>query len=419
MARGNRPEPSSDLWDLVLDMDWPRVVLHARSEPQDANFLEGHWHETPLYLACQHDPPVEALRAVIEAHPESVQICSRENRDLPIHIACRYQADASILEALLKDYPKTATETTKWGRTPIMTLWDSRTNKMNENDDFWNKVLIILRAAARSHAINRDYFCGICCSMVDCADSNNSDVDSNKQLSPTLAVGKEEQIFFVHAAVSLGAKGCPIEVLSYVMEKYPKQVFQRDERGHLPLHIAIQNVSWSKHKRRRLKPKEKPFLTYLLKAYPGSARERINSDHGRYPLHSAVANGHSWLQGVKDIFLAAPEVLIVRDPVTGLFPFQLAGIQVAEDKACDIDNLETVYQLLKARPDVIYYLQEAARRKKELNPTISTIYSRKNANNCMLFIAAFVDLFETAILHFGISHLDVLFRLRKWLNKSK
>jgi len=317
MSKSNRPEPSSDLWDLVLDMDWPRVVQHARSEPQDADFREGHWHETPLYLACQHDPPVEALWAVIEAHPESVQITSRENYDLPIHIACRYQADTPILEALLKDYPKTATESTKWGWTPIMILWDFRENEMNhattvslnDNDKFWNKVLVVLRAAARFHSTNIDHFDGICFSKVNGADSKASDADNSKKIPSILAAGQEERIFFVHAAVSLGAQGCPIEVLSYAMEKYPKQVFQRDQRGHLPLHVAIQKISWSKHKRRRLKPKEKTFLSCLLKAYPGSARERIYSDHDRYPLQSAVANGHTWLHGVQDIFLAAPEVL--------------------------------------------------------------------------------------------------------------
>ena len=379
MERGNHPEPSSDLWDLVLDMDWPRVVQHVKKQPQDANFQDGHWHETPLYLACQHDPPLEALRAVIEAHPESVQIASTENRDLPIHIACRYQAETEILEALLKDFPKTATEFTKWRWTPIMILYDSRKNRKNGNDGFWDKVLVLLRATARARLMNNDHCDGICFRKVRRRDSKDSDINIFKELSIAPVAGQEERIFFVHAAVSMGAKGCPIEVLSYVMEKYPKQVRVRDQSGHLPLHVAIQKVSWSKHGRRRLKPKEKAFLENLLKAYPGGARERIYSDHHRYPLHSAIAYGHSWSQGVQDIFLAAPECLIVRDPYTGLFPFQLAGVPIAEEKSFGIDNLETVYQLLRARPDVIFYLQEAA--------SISTAKKyQKRMNNRMLFV---------------------------------
>lgn len=444
MTKGNRPEPSSDLWDLVLDMDWPRVVKHAKSEPQDADFLEGHWHETPLYLALQYDPPIEVIRAVIEAHPKSVQIASRENCDLSIHIACRYQADTAILEALLKDYPRTVMETTKWGLTPMKILWDFRATKtdhatmvpLNENYEFWNKVLVLLRAAERSHSMNIEHFDEMHRRNFDGLDSKISDIDNSLKLSPPLVAREEDRIFFVHAAVSLGAQGCPIEVLSYVMEKYPKQVFQRDARGHLPLHIAIQKVSWSKRKKRRLKPKEKPFLKCLLKAYPGSARKRIYSDHDRFPLHSALGNGHSWTRGIEDVFLAAPEVLLARDPFTRLFPFQLAGVPITEEKSSDVDVLETVYQLLRTQPDVIYYLQEAERRKKKPKPTHSTKDSRKRPSKQMLFIAftkrlfgiipvgtchksSVVDLFGTVVWDTSFLHLDVLFRLKNSLNKNK
>jgi hypothetical protein len=41
-------ELCSDLWDLVLDMDWPRVMDHAQEHPVDAEWQDGHWHETPL-----------------------------------------------------------------------------------------------------------------------------------------------------------------------------------------------------------------------------------------------------------------------------------------------------------------------------------------------------------------------------------
>eukprot|EP00536_Pseudo-nitzschia_multiseries_P012544 jgi/Psemu1/290361/fgenesh1_pg.485_\ len=83
------PTPTSDLWDLVLDLDWPRVTEHASKHPPDSRFVEGHWHETPLYLACQHHPPLEAVEAIVDACPSSVKIASREHGDLPLHIACR------------------------------------------------------------------------------------------------------------------------------------------------------------------------------------------------------------------------------------------------------------------------------------------------------------------------------------------
>ena len=380
MARGNRnivPDPSSDLWDLVLDMDWPRVVQHAKSHPQDADFLDGHYHETPLYLACQHDPPLAALNAVIEAHPESVKIASTEHRDLPIHIACRYQAKKETLEALLKDYPETATRNTKWGWTPIMTLWENK--KDDSSDEFWDKVLVILRATARSRLLNSDRLDDIRCTNTNVNRPNYQAPSSSTRAGED--VTDEDGRFLVHAAVSMGAKGCPIEVVSYIMEMYPQQVFQRDHSGHLPLHVLIQKVTWSKHRKRRLKPKEKPILEGLLKAHPQSAREKIHNDHHRYPLHSAVANGHCWSHGVRELFLAAPESLVIRDPCTGLFPFQLAAIPIVEEYCFGIDNLETVYQLLRARPDVIFYLQQVAAKQRA--PTAKN--STKRVSRRMLF----------------------------------
>jgi len=415
MARGNLPVPSSDLWDLVLDMDWPRVVQHAKSQPQDADFLEGHWHETPLYLACQHDPPLEALQAVIQAHPKSVQIASTQNRDLPIHIACRYQAGTDVLEALLQHYPKTATGTTKWGWTPLLTLWESCKEEKEENDDFWEKVLVLLRAVARSRLIAINPFDDICCTKVNGVVSKNPKDPSSVSLS-----NQQEDIFFVHAAASVGARGCPIEVLSFVMEKYPKQVFQRDEKGHLPLHVLLEKVTWSKHRKRRLKPKEKPFVESLLHAYPGSGRERNISDHRRYPLHSAIANGHTWSQGVREIFLAAPECIIVRDPYTGLYPFLLAAVPIVEEKSYGVDNVETVYQLLRARPDVIFSIQEDSKQKEK-----PKIYARKGRTKRMLYEERprkhilFDSLGGRFIWDAGMPHLDGFFRVRKLVYKTR
>ena len=394
MRRANRPEPSSDLWDLVLDMNWQEVIVHAREQPQDANFVEGHWHETPLYLACQHEPPIEALSAIIEAHPESVRIASRENQDLPIHIACRYQASTAILEALLKHFPETALVPTKWGRTPITTLCDARRKEnkdatliaLCDDKEFWNKVLVVLSAIARTYHNGVPYMY----SEISSRDVNPG--DAKMEFAPFLAPLEEESTFFVHAAVSLGAQGCPVEVLSSVMKKYPEQVFQRDQWGRLPLHVGIQRITWSKHRKRRLKPKEQPFLTVLLDAFPLAAREQACNDNGRYPLHSAIANGHAWEGGIRDIFLAAPEILSVRDPISGLFPFQLAALPAVAKISKEMDSFETSYRLLRARPDIIDRIQPTGQGKKKSglhDRTTEVLMSRRGKRLSFSVIATF------------------------------
>ena len=137
--------PCDGLWDLVLDMDWTRAIQHAKLCPQDAAWQDGHWHETPLYLACQNDAPVAVIRALKEAFPGSTLVTCRANHDLPLHIACRYQVPLDVLEELLRGFPQTAAQHQRWGKSPLYTLWDFR---QSENGEFWQKVYCLLFAVA-------------------------------------------------------------------------------------------------------------------------------------------------------------------------------------------------------------------------------------------------------------------------------
>jgi len=212
------------------------------------------------------------------------------------------------------------------------------------------------------------------------------------------------------AAVTLGASGCPAEVLSRLLREDPQQLRERDQWGRLPLHVAIQRannnnnnnntnsnnsnsnsnsnnntngkqsvrtrVRTRRHRRRRRRPREGPVLERLLEAFPGAARCPCGGGR-RFPLHEAIASGHSWSGGVGALFAAAPGLLAVRDPVTGLWPFALAACRETLQGTCssDVDNgnkkgnekanengnetdadtegLETAYELLRKGPDVL------------------------------------------------------------------
>ncbi|MGK3736181.1 MAG: hypothetical protein ACI8RD_007153, partial [Bacillariaceae sp.] len=386
---GSDVPESSDLWDLVLDMNWSGCVELAKNQPQDAKFEDGHWHETPLFLASSLSPPVEVIHAIIDAHPESVWVTSRENLDLPIHVACHNQAETTILEELLKLFPETATERTRWGKTPLMALWDSRTkSKIPLDENYWKKVLVILGAVARTLQMDTENDGNIITGL-------SKDGSPNKALSDDTHIhdttNDEDDIFFVHGAVSLGQQNCPIEVLLFVMNAYPRQVFQRNKYGHLPLHISTQRVLWSKNKKRRFQPNEQTFISCLLQAYPVGARERIYSDHNRYPLHSAIANGHTWSRGVQDIFLAAPEIVLIRDPSTKLFPFQLSAVPILDGNDNGVD-LETVYKLLRSRPDVINYCLQLQRTKKKTDQTTNSTIKRLISSVLVVCIRSAFDM---------------------------
>jgi hypothetical protein len=89
---------------------------------------------------------------------------------------------------------------------------------------------------------------------------------------------------------------------------------------------------------------------------------------GRLPIHFAIATGkRSWRLGLLDQLIRLhPDGLLRRDPLTGLYPFQLAAMANEETPPikspgshhdCTLSSaivaLETVYQLLRKSPHVI------------------------------------------------------------------
>lgn len=377
--------PSCDLWDLVLDMDWERVVEHAKEFPLDAEWMDGHWHESPLYLACQSNAPLAAVQAIIDAYPKAILTHSRANKDLPLHIACRYQADEAILAELVKLYPVTAVEQTLCGRTPIMALWEFRpesnaaasnatgrddgeiVNGTDDNQDeiFWRKILVLLVAVARfreepeyrnqvpatrSKKFRNAFSSGQVAqaNQLSTCKALPTTVTSTSTMTTT-TVRTTTGGFIVHAAASLGSLSCPVQVLEFALRRAPKQASQRDCWGQLPLHIAVGPTLRSNTTRRKYKPREREFIRRLLAAYPGAAREQIEVDNGRFPLHAALANRHTWSGGVDCLFHAAPELVFVPDPTTKLYPFQLAAVPVGDN----LVELDTIYHLFRSQPDVL------------------------------------------------------------------
>jgi hypothetical protein len=356
------PPPCSDLYDLVLDMDWSRAMVHCQHHPQDAKYQDGDGLESPLYLACQWNPPLELFQVLIKANPEALTWTSREHADLPLHMICRYSSTTvAVLKEFLKMAPATACHATKYGKTPLWVLWDYArpdclkmtterpwTQDQHEQvETFWAKVELLVDAIATSR--------------------QQSWPDSGK---------KKTRLYKIHALVSMGALACPCPILEYLCDQYPQELDTRDESGQLPLHLAVGPSQWQPCGHRTYKPREQHFIHLLLSRYPQAARVCLffrrdyyydkqtgkwtspsaPSTRGvdplllRYPLHIALANRHTWEGGVRELFQAEPGMLGVRDPVTRLYPFQLAAIPFRDNLVVDTG---TIFQLLRQRPDLL------------------------------------------------------------------
>jgi hypothetical protein len=158
----------------------------------------------------------------------------------------------------------------------LQVLWKFRPEGAEQDERFWKKVILILRAIATF---------------------KDGEMQSKEN--------RDEHI--LHAAVSLKALSCPIEIFKFLVSRYPNQVFQRDSRGMLPLHVAVGPTAWSESTRRKYRPREQHFVSILLKLNPNAANEKLRSNHNRYPLHIALTNRHTWSGGIQFLLHAAPE----------------------------------------------------------------------------------------------------------------
>lgn len=100
------------------------------------------------------------------------------------------------------------------------------------------------------------------------------------------------------------------------------------------------------------------ILKQITNLYPQAAAKL--SDDGKFPLHIAISSGHSWIPGVQAIYRAYPHAGRVRDPETGLFPFQLSAMKKhgpkddAEwERKRHLSELTTAFELLRRDPDII------------------------------------------------------------------
>lgn len=290
---------SCELYDLVIDMDWDAVALHAKKHPQDAAWEDGEWHETPLYCACQNSPSEQAIRALLQAYPPAAQMGSK-NGDLPLHIACRWRASVGVIRALLEYAPTTACVATKYGKTPLVALWEGYKTSNGEQEVYQctcEKSILLMEAIAHFHGF----------------------------------LLEDGEPFCLFAAMKME---CPDAPLYLVLEEYKHQISMCDKQKRLPLHVAVDVGIPS---RRKL---HKCVFEHLLERYPEAATIP-DPVTGRLPLHTMVCNpAYSWKE-IEVVFQSYPRAMAARDPLTGLLPFLLAP------------SVETCFCLLTAQPHAL------------------------------------------------------------------
>jgi hypothetical protein len=92
----------------------------------------------------------------------------------------------------------------------------------------------------------------------------------------------------------------------------------------------------------RLDKKEE--IEMIVKAEPKTAR--IRNQKGFLPLHLAIQNDKCWEGGIQALVEAFPDALAMRDPVDKLHPFQLAAHS---------EDVDTTFELLRVNNTVLFH----------------------------------------------------------------
>jgi hypothetical protein len=143
--------------------------------------------------------------------------------------------------------------------------------------------------------------------------------------------------------IACSAPHCPIDLFHVILDKFPEQIRQPDDNGRVPLHavvvvprkqdmIAAWKEEQSKYER----------MTVLLQVYPHAAM--VFDNKGQLPLHLAIQSGWHHLH-LMELLAAAPPSISALDESFSLYPFQLAAMH-------DL-SLTTIFKLLLAAPNLL------------------------------------------------------------------
>ena len=313
---GNTPLHLAILFSASADM--LQIMLATGSK---AACIKNNAGLTPLALALVHGTPIATLRLILKACPEAVHVRD-DNNTSTIHFAWNLMiagAKAELDEdydADLHHHEHTQTDR-KSSNINTLALCARSSGLVGDSRVWMGKIDLLLRAAFHGVAENR-------------------------------SIPNKRRWRAVHAACNGGT--CPFDVLAFSLQILPAEIKVVNEEGNLPLHIAASAPPYESTIPPELAPGRPIHL--LLNRSPQGAM-RVNQE-GRLPIHLALESGKTLDNGVDALVDAFPESVRMRDPVTLLYPFQMAAAK--RDKVVDEIDSTTSGEVDLAITNAIFIL---------------------------------------------------------------
>jgi ankyrin repeat protein len=333
-----------ELWtkqsdDRVLVVDWSKIVRKVNKKPSVATYSdEIHRGMLLLHFVCALYPPLEVVETVLNANPRAVYHKSLTAGITPLMIACGRNASPEVIRLLLRQAKETIDIRDSSGYTAIH--WACRA-------DVGKKVirtLLILNpqvATCRVQALDgrTSYTSGVTCLEI-LSQGRASNIFSPNQWDKlcfilwarhygTIVARSGQAFSTLHAVLALH---CPKYIIEIALERHgARSAGIRDKFGNLPLHYAVRINSLG------------AILATLLQHFPHAAS--CPDSDGRLPLLVALKHGHTWQQGIRELYSLYPMAISMIDNETSLFPFSLAA-------TCS--DVETIFCLLREHPQMIW-----------------------------------------------------------------
>lgn len=299
--------------DPIVSRRWKEVLSWVAFHPDQLAVFVDRESQTALHHAVLFRAPAHIVEAMLYASPEVASLAN-DAGELALHWAIRLAAPMEIITLLVRAYPEGVfqlDETNQTNQTPMSLLWDRHektlTSAFPDSDRekitksmSWKRIMLMVQA-----------YCNL----------------------------PMEKFLPLHA---LACCPCPTSLVRFAIDVYHDDLYLEDELGRLPMIIAASTKGTN--------------LELFLNAYPDAASHDFR---GRLPLHLALDAGHLWHDGVQALISVEPRALAARDPVTKLYPFQLAAVErrlgdVVENESDGCPSeLNTVFCLLRGRPDCV------------------------------------------------------------------
>ena len=386
-----------------------KVVHLFLSFMPDIRFQVSKSGNTPLHLALLHNGHSERLIKLLFEHPKNQNISSvltktNNSGKLPIHIAICAGSPTSILKIIINAtiksfsahgnrYINIAQVEDGNGMHPIEMAWirridpDFRLYKGSiQSSQKANKMYHTLLSDAveqvekvYSKSINSNPIWELKTKLLPDSIENGHHSIAYKILgsfwsntllllrgahygtaSDPLPNGKQWRL--VHAAAA--SWSCPLGVLRIALLLHPEQLYEKDENGMLPLHLAINSDIDTIPQSRLFLHYEK--IEFLIQSGPRAAM--IENKNNELPLHLILrrrriskSDIHTreqsfWMKLLSKVVSVYPDAVDIIDPVSRLFPFMQAAILISNveheqhKQSLSYDPLNAIFFLLRRSP---------------------------------------------------------------------